>query len=157
MTTDYDGQMMSDEATDQRIVFSNPELKEIREALTNAFGATIEQDESFEVAAALSGDHIEMVIVLGNYDRTKVCRLQAATEVDDSDPEDFLNARADVVEFLSAMLEEYLESSRLNALHVDWKEYEYAGRVVFFRSSLEDEKARELADEWLNRHDPDLS
>lgn len=157
MKTDRDGQKMSTEEPVQRIVFSNPELTEIRDALGNAFGATIDQDESFEVAAALTGEHIEMVIVLGNYDRTKVCRLQAATEVDEDDAEEFLNARADVVEFLSAMLEEYLESSRLSALHVGWKEYEYSGRKMFFRSSLEDEKAREMADKWLNQNDPDLS
>jgi hypothetical protein len=142
---------------EQRVVFSNPELRDVEKTLQSVYGASVEEDEKFEVAAALTGEHLEMVVSLANYDRTKVCRLQGATKVDNDDLEDFLNARADLFEFLSAMLEEFLESSRLRALHIDWKEYDYNERTMYFRSSLENEKVTEMADEWLRKHDPELS
>lgn len=157
MNTENDEREPFADPDEQRVVFSNPELREIETALRDSFGAAIDDDESFTVAAALSGDHLEMVVELANFERTKVCRLHAATEVAPRDAEDFVNGRADLVEFEFAMMEEYLATSRLNALHIDWKEYDYNGRTIYFRSILEDEKARKMADDWLETHDPDRS
>lgn len=142
---------------ERRVVFSNPELRDVEQTLTKVFGAQIANDEQFEAAAALTGDYIEMVIAIVNHDRTRVCRLQGVTEVDLEGLDDFLEVRADLFEFLTSMVEEYLQTSQLRALHIDWRDYEYNNRRMKFRSSLENEKVREMADEWLKEHDPDFN
>lgn len=139
-------------APEPRVVFSNPELEQIRKTLDEAYGPSLERDESFKVAGAYVDEHIRLVVELANYERTRVVLFESVAELPEQQFEEYLGVRADVVEFTASMIEQYLDTERLTGLHPDWFAYDYSGREIRFRTTWTNEQVTKLADDWLAQH-----
>lgn len=140
-----------------RVVFSAPELLAIRQAMQASVTHHLADDEQVWFDGSLIDEHIHAELRLANMARTRVLTMEAAIHVDVKDAKDMVEARVDVVEFLAAMFETWLDESGIYSPNLDWKEFTYQARTVLFRGKLVNDHAESEADRFLREHglDPD--
>lgn len=148
--------MTEQEYGKEREIFSAPELLTIRETFERELATHLDDGERITCHGVLLDERVVLRLELADQRRTRVLKLEAATELETERPEELLEARADAVEFMYQMLEEYLASGTLEAPNPDWHEYRYAERAFVFRGLRRNEELEEMTQQWLREHADEL-
>lgn len=137
---------------ERRLIFSAPELLDIRQALEQTVYVVTGRAQSIWFDGYWMDKHIEMELRFHDDEQDKTLTLNAAMEASEKDPEAFLEERALLMEFIGSMFERWLNDTRYRSPDLDWQEYEYSGRKVLFRGTLLNEDLEAQADAFLKQH-----
>lgn len=143
-------QTKSTSLQDARVIFSATELFSIREEIRGIFALSLERadlDVWFDGSLVEGRVHEEMR--LSTPDRTLDLHLEAFTEIDSKDAEELVDSRVHVLEFLLAMLEEWVEDGALRSPNLDWETFTYEARTILYRGAMNNAHAESMADEFL--------
>ena len=136
----------------ERVIFSRPELTLVNETLNAELRSLLDDGEHIQATGGWIDGRATFRAAVATFDRSRVLRAECATAVPPDDAKELLVARAALVEFMAAMLEEWLNTERIRSPHIEWREYTYEGREFLYRASLHDEATESLADRWLREH-----
>lgn len=132
-------------------LFTVPESVEIRRALTEEFGERLFGGESFDVTGELRGDEVIVKATVATADRSRVATFETSLLIDVEKGDNVTEARAAAVEFIQAWVHDWLRTDREERPHLDWKDYDWAGRTIRFRGSDVAQKLVDMADELLRK------
>jgi len=129
-------------------VFTDDERHEVERAMHKAFKGRLQPGEAIAVRAAVDAERLSVTVELADGDREDVTRFEAAFALDDDAPA-LADARATLVEFLHAFIDEWLRDGRWPRPHLDWKVYAFSGYDVHLRGESLNEKLEAMADALL--------
>lgn len=139
---------MSDDA-----IFSPGEEQQILETFQRLFGASLRRGERFSVYGAFETEQLVVTIEIADPGRTEVARFEVGHTVGGDEDLPVIEARARSIEFAHEAVHSYLQSGRWPAPHLDWREYTFEGKPLFFRGSIRNEELEAAADALLAEAD----
>lgn len=135
--------------TSKTEIFTPAEAAQVRDAFRRVFGASLAPGERFAVRGKNTDGRLEVCIEIADPDRTDVASFYAGFEVGGKDNVNEVEARATAVEFLHAAIHEYLQTDRFPRPHIDWREYTFEGKKLYFRGTVVNEAVEAQADALL--------
>lgn len=130
-------------------IFSDEERAAVVQTFSREFAAWLRPGEALTVRGYVRDEQLSVVCEVANGDRSDVHTFEAGVEVGPPPGVDLVQARVTAVEFLHAVVAEYLEAERWPPPHLDWAPYEYASQPVFLRGSARNELLERMADALL--------
>lgn len=129
-------------------VFTDAERSRIERTLARELNPRMRAGESLTVRASVDAESLSVVLELADGAREDVSRFEAAFALDDDAPP-LADARATLVEFLHAVVDEWLRDGRWPRPHLDWRVYTFNGYEVHLRGASLNEKLEAMADALL--------
>ncbi len=134
-------------------IFSEGDRNEIAAAFRKTFGARLLPGERFTARGELEEHRLVVEIEMAVPDRTAVTSFFGGVELDPKGKATLLEHRARIVEFIGSMIDEHLREGRWPRPHLEWKEYTFEGRTLFFKGAARNEALEAEADRLLAEAD----
>ncbi len=130
-------------------IFSPEERETILETFGRLFGASLRRGERFGVVGSVVETRLIVAIEIADPDRTEVATFEVGHAIGGDDDVPVIEARARAIEFGHEAVSTYLQSDRWPAPHMDWREYTFDGKPLYFRGTVRNEKVEAAADAFL--------
>lgn len=134
-------------------LFSPEERKAILDTFNRLFGASLNPGERFAVFGAVKGERLVVTVEVADPDRTEVATFEMGHGINGDDDLPAVEARARSIEFAHEALVNYFQSGRWPKPHIDWREYTFDGKLLYFRGTVRNEKLEAAADAFLAEAD----
>jgi hypothetical protein len=134
-------------------IFSEGDRAEIAGAFRQSFRPSLLPGERFTARGELEAERLIVEIEMAVPDRTTVTSFFGGVELSKDDKTTLLEHRALLVQFIASMIEEHLREGRWPRPHLEWKEYIFEGKPVFYKGSGRNEALETEADRLLAEAD----